>query len=200
MEIEDKIKKACEESIRVKEQFFHENVSLIKEVAELIAKVLNEGGKILLFGNGGSASDASHIAAEFVNRFKRERPGLPAISLNTDMAVITAVANDYDYSEVFAKQIKALGQKGDIVIGISTSGSSRNVLKAIEVAKKRGLKTIAFTSKKGEKLISRVDYAFAVSSEETPRIQETHITLGHILCELVEDILFEFPATKKKIK
>lgn len=200
MEIEDKIRKACEESIRVKEQFFNENVSLIKEVAELIAKVLNEGGKILLFGNGGSASDASHIAAEFVNRFKRERPGLPAISLNTDMAVITAIANDYDYSEVFVKQIKALGQKGDIVIGISTSGSSRNVLKAVEVAKKRGLKTIAFTSKKGEKLISKVDYAFAVSSEETPRIQETHITLGHILCELVEDILFEFPATKKKTK
>ncbi len=200
MEIEDKIRKACEESIKVKEQFFNENISLIKEVAELIAKVLNEGGKILLFGNGGSATDASHIAAEFVNRFKRERPGLPAISLNTDMAVITAIANDYDYSEVFAKQIKALGQKGDLVIGISTSGSSRNVLKAVEVAKKRGLKTIAFTSKKGEKLISRVDYAFAVSSEETPRIQETHITLGHILCELVEDILFEIPATKRKTK
>lgn len=200
MEIEEKIKKASEESIRVKEQFFRENVSLIKDVAELIAKILNEGGKILIFGNGGSATDASHIAAEFVNRFKRERPGLPAIALNTDMAVITAIANDYDYSEVFSKQIKALGQKGDIAIGISTSGSSRNVLKAMEVAKKRGLKTVAFTSKKGEKLISKVDYAFTVSSEETPRIQETHITLGHILCELVEDILFELPATKKKTK
>lgn len=200
MEIEEKIKKASEDSIRVKEQFFRENVSLIKEVAELIAKILNEGGKILIFGNGGSATDASHIAAEFVNRFKRERPGLPAIALNTDMAVITAIANDYDYSEVFSKQIKALGQKGDIAIGISTSGSSRNVLKAMEVAKKRGLKTVAFTSKKGEKLISKVDYAFAVSSEDTPRIQETHITLGHILCELVEDILFEIPATKKKQK
>ncbi|MCX7988517.1 MAG: SIS domain-containing protein, partial [Thermodesulfovibrio sp.] len=157
MEIEEKIKKASEDSIRVKEQFFRENVSLIKEVAELIAKILNEGGKILIFGNGGSATDASHIAAEFVNRFKRERPGLPAIALNTDMAVITAIANDYDYSEVFSKQIKALGQKGDIAIGISTSGSSRNVLKAMEVAKKRGLKTVAFTSKKGEKLISKVD-------------------------------------------
>lgn len=200
MDIEDKIRKAYGESIRVKEQFFRENFSLIKEVAELIAKVLNEGGKVLIFGNGGSATDASHIAAEFVNRFKRERPGLPAIALNTDMAVITAIANDYDYSEVFAKQLKALGQKGDIAIGISTSGSSRNVIKAVEVAKKRGLKTIAFTSKKGEKLISKVDYAFAVSSEETPRIQETHITLGHVLCELVEDILFEIPATKKKTK
>jgi D-sedoheptulose 7-phosphate isomerase len=200
MEIEEVIKKAYEESIRVKENFFRENVSLIKEVAEIIAKTLNEGGKILIFGNGGSATDASHIAAEFVNRFKRERPGLPAIALNTDMAVLTAIANDYDYSEVFAKQIKALGQKGDVAIGISTSGSSRNVIKAIEVAKKRGLKTIAFTSKKGEKLISKVDYAFAVSSEETPRIQETHITLGHILCELVEDILFEIPAINKKTK
>jgi D-sedoheptulose 7-phosphate isomerase len=200
MEIEEVVKKAYEESIRVKEKFFRENVSLIKEVAEIIAKTLNEGGKILIFGNGGSATDASHIAAEFVNRFKRERPGLPAIALNTDMAVITAIANDYDYSEVFAKQIKALGQKGDVAIGISTSGSSRNVIKAIEVAKKRGLKTIAFTSKKGEKLISKVDYAFAVSSEETPRIQETHITLGHILCELVEDILFEIPAINKKTK
>jgi D-sedoheptulose 7-phosphate isomerase len=198
MQIEEKIKIAYEESIRVKEQFFKENISLIQEVAELIAKTLNEGGKILIFGNGGSATDASHIAAEFVNRFKRERPGLPAIALNADMAVLTAIANDYDYSEVFAKQIKALGQKGDVAIGISTSGSSRNVIKAIEVAKKRGLKTIAFTSKKGEKLISKVDYAFKVSSEETPRIQETHITLGHILCELVEDILFEIPAINKK--
>ncbi|MDI6864757.1 D-sedoheptulose-7-phosphate isomerase [Thermodesulfovibrio yellowstonii] len=200
MEIEEKIRKAYEESIRVKEQFFRENISLIKEVAEIIAKSLNEGGKILIFGNGGSATDASHIAAEFVNRFKRERPGLPAIALNTDMAVLTAIANDYDYSEIFAKQIKALGECGDIVIGISTSGSSRNVIKAIEVAKKRGLKSIAFTSKKGEKLISKVDYALAVPSEDTPRIQETHITLGHILCELVEDILFEIPASKKKIR
>lgn len=200
MEIEEKIKKAFEESIRVKEQFFKENTNLIKEVSEIIAKTLNEGGKILIFGNGGSATDASHIAAEFVNRFKRERPGLPAIALNTDMAVITAIANDYDYSEIFAKQIKALGNSGDIAIGISTSGSSRNVIKAVEVAKKRGLKTIAFTSTKGEKLISKVDYAFAVPSEDTPRIQETHITLGHIICEVVEDILFELPATKKKVK
>ncbi|GAQ95067.1 D-sedoheptulose 7-phosphate isomerase [Thermodesulfovibrio aggregans] len=200
MEIEEKIKKAFEESIRVKEQFFKENINLIKEVSEIIAKTLNEGGKILIFGNGGSATDASHIAAEFVNRFKRERPGLPAIALNTDMAVITAIANDYDYSEIFAKQIKALGNSGDIAIGISTSGSSRNVIKAVEVAKKRGLKTIAFTSTKGEKLISKVDYAFAVPSEDTPRIQETHITLGHIICEVVEDILFELPATKKKVK
>lgn len=200
MEIEEKIRKVYEESIKVKEQFFKENINLIKEVAEVIAKSLNEGGKILIFGNGGSATDASHIAAEFINRFKRERPGLPAIALNTDMAVLTAIANDYDYSEVFARQVKALGQSGDIVIGISTSGSSRNVIKAVEVAKKRGLKSIAFTSSKGEKLISKVDYAFVVPSENTPRIQETHITLGHILCELVEDILFELPAAKKKAK
>lgn len=198
--IEEKIKRAYEESIRVKEKFFQDNITLIKEVSELIAKGLNEGGKILIFGNGGSATDASHIAAEFVNRFKRERPGLPAIALNTDMAVVTAIANDYDYSEIFAKQIKALGQQGDIAIGISTSGSSRNVIKAIEVAKKRGLKTIVFTSTKGEKLISKADYAFAVPSEDTPRIQETHITLGHIICEIVEDLLFEIPVSTKKNK
>lgn len=198
--IEEKIKRAYEESIRVKEKFFQDNITLIKEVSELIAKGLNEGGKILIFGNGGSATDASHIAAEFVNRFKRERPGLPAIALNTDMAVVTAIANDYDYSEIFAKQIKALGQQGDIAIGISTSGSSRNVIKAIEVAKKRGLKTIVFTSTKGEKLISKADYAFAVPSEDTPRIQETHITLGHIICEIVEDLLFEVPVSTKKNK
>lgn len=200
MKIEEKILRAVEDSISIKEKFFKENIQTIREVSELIAKTLNEGGKILIFGNGGSATDASHIAAEFVNRFKRERPPLPAIALNTDMAVITAIANDYDYSEVFAKQVKALGQKGDVAIGISTSGSSRNVIKAVEAAKKRGLKTIAFTSTKGEKLISKVDYAFAVPSDCTPRIQETHITLGHILCELVEDILFEIPCKGKKTK
>lgn len=200
MKMEERIRLAVEDSIRVKENFFRENIQKIVEVADLIAKTLNEGGKILIFGNGGSATDASHIAAEFVNRFKRERPPLPAIALNTDVAVLTAIANDYDYTEVFAKQIKALGQKGDIAIGISTSGSSKNVLKAIEVARKRGLKTVAFTSIKGEKLISKVDYAFLVPSENTPRIQETHITLGHILCELVEDILFEIPSTKRKAK
>lgn len=189
----DKIIKAYQDSISVKEGFFRENIDKIIDVSKLIANAFEHGNKLILFGNGGSATDASHIAAEFVNRFKRERPGLPAISLNTDMAVITSIANDYDYSEVFARQLKSLSSEGDIVIAISTSGNSPNVLKAVDVAKKRKLKTVAFTGIKGVKLASKVNYAFVVPSDDTPRIQETHITLGHVLCQMVEEILFETP-------
>lgn len=189
----DKIIKAYQDSIAVKEGFFRDNIDKIIEVSKVIANAFDEGKKLILFGNGGSATDASHIAAEFVNRFKRERPGLPAMALNTDMAVITSIANDYDYSEVFARQLKSLSDEGDIVIAISTSGNSPNVLKAVDVAKKRKLKTVAFTGIKGVKLASKVHYAFVVPSDDTPRIQETHITLGHILCQMVEEILFETP-------
>lgn len=189
----DKIIKAYQDSIAVKEGFFRDNIDKIIEVSKVIANAFDDGKKLILFGNGGSATDASHIAAEFVNRFKRERPGLPAMALNTDMAVITSIANDYDYSEVFARQLKSLSDEGDIVIAISTSGNSPNVLKAVDVAKKRKLKTVAFTGIKGVKLASKVNYAFVVPSDDTPRIQETHITLGHILCQMVEEILFETP-------
>ncbi|MFN3739161.1 MAG: SIS domain-containing protein [Thermodesulfovibrionales bacterium] len=189
----DKIIKAYQDSIAVKEGFFRDNIDKIIEVSKVIANAFDEGNKLILFGNGGSATDASHIAAEFVNRFKRERPGLPAMALNTDIAVITSIANDYDYSEVFARQLKSLSNEGDIVIAISTSGNSPNVLKAVDVAKKRKLKTVAFTGIKGVKLASKVNYAFVVPSDDTPRIQETHITLGHILCQMVEEILFETP-------
>lgn len=192
----EKILKAFEESISVKEKFAKDNIDAILEVSKVIADTFNDGKKLILFGNGGSATDASHIAAEFVNRFKKERPSLPAIALNTDMAVITAIANDYDYSDVFAKQLKSLGAEGDIVLAISTSGSSANVLKAMEVAKKKRLKTIAFTGAKGEKFASKATYAFIVPSDNTPRIQETHITLGHVLCQMVEEILFEAPRKK----
>ena len=150
-DMKEKILKAFEESIVIKEKLVKENIDSIIEVSKLIADAFNDGKKILLFGNGGSATDSSHIAAEFVNRFKKERPSLPAIALNTDMAIITAIANDYDYSDVFAKQLKALGEEGDIVIGISTSGGAANVLKAMDVAKKKKLRTIAFTGTKGEK-------------------------------------------------
>ncbi|MBI4684589.1 MAG: D-sedoheptulose 7-phosphate isomerase [Nitrospirae bacterium] len=194
--MKEKILKAFEESISIKDKFVKDNVDTIIEVSKAIADAFNEGKKVILFGNGGSATDASHIAAEFVNRFKRERPSLPAIALNTDMAVITAIANDYDYSEVFARQLKALGEEGDIVIAISTSGSSGNVLKAMDVAKKKKLKTIAFTGAKGEKFASKATYSFVVMSDNTPRIQETHITLGHVLCQMVEEILFEAPRKK----
>jgi len=191
--MKDKIIKAYQDSIAVKEAFFRDNIDKIIEVSRLIASAFDEGKKLILFGNGGSATDASHIAAEFVNRFKRERPGLPAISLTTDMAVITSIANDYDYSEVFARQLRSLSDEGDIVIAISTSGNSPNVLKAVDVAKKKRLKTIAFTGIKGVKLASKVNFAFVVPSDDTPRIQETHITLGHVLCQMVEEILFETP-------
>jgi len=191
--MEDKILKAFQESITVKERFVKENIDAIVNASRMIAEAFNDGKKLILFGNGGSATDASHIAAEFVNRFRRERPGLPAIALNTDMAVITSIANDYDYSEVFARQLKSLSDEGDIVLAISTSGNSSNVLKAMDVAKKKKLRTIAFTGARGERFASKADYAFVVPSENTPRIQETHITLGHVLCQMVEEILFETP-------
>ncbi|MFA4829488.1 MAG: D-sedoheptulose 7-phosphate isomerase [Thermodesulfovibrionales bacterium] len=194
--MKEKILKAFEESISVKEKFVKDNIDAIVEVSKVIADTFNDGKKLILFGNGGSATDASHIAAEFVNRFKKERPSLPAIALNTDMAIITAIANDYDYSEIFAKQLKAIGSEGDIVLAISTSGSAANVLKAMDVARKKKLKTIAFTGAKGEKFASKATYAFIVPSDNTPRIQETHITLGHVLCQMVEEILFEAPRKK----
>ncbi|MCI0468925.1 MAG: D-sedoheptulose 7-phosphate isomerase, partial [Nitrospirae bacterium] len=165
--------------------------SLIVDISKLIANAFDDGKKVIIFGNGGSACDASHIAAEFVNRFKKERPGLPAIALNTDMAVLTSIANDYDFSEIFARQVKTLAATGDIVIAISTSGGSKNIIKAVDAAKKKGLKTVAFTGIRGDKFASKCDYAFIVSSDDTPRIQETHITLGHVLCQMVEELLFE---------
>jgi len=187
----DKILKSFKDSISVKQKFVDEYMETIIEVSRLIADTLKNGSKLLLFGNGGSACDASHIAAEFVNRFKKERPAFPAIALNTDMAVITSIANDYDFVNIFARQLKALAQDGDVVIAISTSGNSPNVIKAVDVARKKKLTTIAFTGAKGDKIASKSDYVFAVPSSDTPRIQETHITLAHVLCQMVEEILFE---------
>ena len=187
----DKILKSFKDSISVKQKFVDEYMETIIEVSRLMADAMNNGNKLLLFGNGGSACDASHIAAEFVNRFQRERPAFPAIALNSDMAVITSIANDYDYSTIFERQLKALAQEGDVVIAISTSGNSPNVIKAVETASKRGLKVVALTGAKGDKLASMSDYVFAVPSNDTPRVQETHITLGHVLCQMVEEILFE---------
>jgi len=189
----EKLNRLVEESTKIKKEFFSRYAEQIYELAKLIAEAFDAGKKLFLFGNGGSATDASHIAAEFVNRFKRERPGLPAIALTTDTAIITSVANDYNYAEVFARQLRALAEEGDIAVGISTSGSSTNVLRAMDVAKKKGLVRVAFTSIKGDKLAAKADYVFMVPSEDTPRIQEVHIMLGHILCELVEEILFELP-------
>lgn len=187
----DKILKSFKDSIAVKQKFVDEYMETIIEVSRLIADTMNRGSKLLLFGNGGSACDASHIAAEFINRFQRERPAFPAIALNTDMAVLTSIANDYDYSTIFERQLKALAQEGDVVIAISTSGNSPNVIKAVETAARKGLKVVALTGAKGDKLASMSDYVFAVPSNDTARVQETHITLGHVLCQMVEEILFE---------
>ncbi len=189
--MKNKIEQAFRESIAVKQKFVEEHVDTIIEVSMLLADTFSRGNKLLLFGNGGSACDASHIAAEFVNRFKKERPAFPAIALNTDMAVVTSIANDYDYADIFARQMKALAQDGDAVIAISTSGGSPNVINAVNVARKKKLQTIAFTGGKGDALASQCDYVFAVSSVSTPLVQETHITLGHVLCQMVEEILFE---------
>lgn len=184
--------KVFEDSAKVKQRFVKENADLIVEVVELIAQCFTRGNKVLIFGNGGSASDASHIAGEFVNRFLLERPPLPAIALNTDVAVLTSISNDYDFSEIFVKQLKALGQKGDVAIGISTSGTSPNVVKAIQAAREMGIRTVVLTGNKnkGGKLAEIAEFAFVVPSSETPRIQETHITLGHAICQMVDEYLF----------
>jgi len=195
-DMKDKILKEFNDSIDVKERFVQGHLDAIVEVSKAIANAFNAGNKVLLFGNGGSSTDASHIAAEFVNRFKRERPGLPAIALNTDMAVITSIANDYDFSEIFARQIKSLGAEGDIAIALSTSGQSPNIIKALDAAKRKKLKTVFLTGLKGEKIAAKTTFPFVVPSDNTPRVQETHITLGHVICLMVEDILFDQPRKK----
>ncbi|MBN2567922.1 MAG: D-sedoheptulose 7-phosphate isomerase [Deltaproteobacteria bacterium] len=192
-DIEDIIIRIFKESSRMKEVFINENLTKIVRVVDAIIETLKEAKKILLFGNGGSAADAQHLAAEFVNRFLIERPPLPAIALSTDTSVITSIANDYDYADIFAKQIRAIGQAGDIAWGISTSGSSPNVVKALETAKKMGLITIAFTGNDGGKMKPIADYTLNVSSQSVPRIQEVHITAGHAICEMVDYKLFKKP-------
>jgi D-sedoheptulose 7-phosphate isomerase len=190
MMMKDSILRLFEESAQVKVKFARDNADKIIEVVQLIAQSFREGKKVILFGNGGSAMDASHVAAEFVNRFLMERPPLPAIALNTDTAVLTSISNDYDYSEVFSKQLAALGHEGDIVVGLSTSGNSPNVIKAVELARKNGMKTVVLTGGAGGKLAKLADYAFIVETKQTPRIQETHITLCHTICQLVDEELF----------
>ena len=194
--MEDHIIKIFKESVRVQEAFINENLSKLVNIVEAVTGALKTGSKILIFGNGGSAADAQHIAAEFVNRFIIERPPLPAIALTTDTSIITSIGNDYDFSEIFSKQIRAIGQPGDIAWGISTSGNSANVLKGLEVAKKMGLVTIAFTGKDGGNIAKIADLSVNVSSSVTARIQEVHITAGHAICDLVDVKLFQKPDLK----
>jgi D-sedoheptulose 7-phosphate isomerase len=178
-----------QDSLETKEQFIKDNLDLIQEGADSLATCITSGHKIMIFGNGGSAADAQHIAAEFVNRFQVERPPLAALALTTDTSVITSIANDYHFDQIFSKQIQALGKKDDIAIGISTSGGSKNVIQAIRAAKDIGMITLGLMGRGGE-LAQCTDLAFRVESDITARIQEAHSTLGHILCDLAERILF----------
>lgn len=189
--MKEEIIKAFEESVQVKKSFLKQNLDTLITVIEVIAEAFIRGNKLLLFGNGGSAADAQHIAAEFVNRFRIERPPLPALALTTDTSAITSIANDYDYKEIFAKQIKALGKDGDVAVAISTSGNSVNILEAIGACKKVHVTTVGLTGGDGGKMAHRVDYLLRVSeSKNTARIQETHILVGHVICQMVDQKLF----------
>jgi D-sedoheptulose 7-phosphate isomerase len=182
---------AFEESIRVKRAFLRDNLDQLTAAIELIATALERGNKLLVFGNGGSAADAQHIAAEFVNRFLIERRPLAAIALTTDSSILTSIANDYDYKEVFARQVAALGKTGDVALAISTSGNSANVLAAIAACKDLNIATIGLTGGSAGKMTGSVDCLLRASEGRTsPRIQETHILVGHVICEMVDRKLF----------
>ncbi|MFP4515706.1 MAG: D-sedoheptulose 7-phosphate isomerase [Desulfovibrionales bacterium] len=175
----------------LREEFFAENAGRIKEIARTMAVCLARGGKILLCGNGGSAADAQHLAAEFVNRFLMERPPLPAQALTTDSSILTAIGNDYDFSQIFLKQVQAFGMEGDVLVGISTSGNSPNVTKALKWANKHGMVTVGLLGKKGGEMLAHCSLSVVVEHEETPLIQEVQIGVGHLLCRLVDYYLFE---------
>ena len=191
-DFEERVRRLIQASIAVKQKILQdvELVASVAEVSKLIVDALLQGKKILLLGNGGSAADAQHIAAEFVGRFAFDRPALPALALSVNTSCVTAIGNDYGFDLVFSRQIEALGQKGDVAIGISTSGNSANVLHAMSTSKKLGLRTIALTGCTGGKLKNEVEFCLCAPSTETPRIQECHILMGHIISELVEQTIF----------
>jgi D-sedoheptulose 7-phosphate isomerase len=191
--MKEEIIQAFKESADVKVRFVRQNAEALIQVIKTLVEAFKAGNKVLLFGNGGSAADAQHIAAEFVNRFMIERPPLPAIALTTDTSILTSISNDYGYADTFAKQVKALGRQGDVAVGISTSGTAANVIKAIKVAKDLGLKTVGLTGGGGGDLAKLVDFALVVDSSTVARIQEVHITIGHVLCEMVDRMLFQQP-------
>jgi D-sedoheptulose 7-phosphate isomerase len=166
----------------------------IEQITNAIIRCFQQGGKLLICGNGGSAADAQHVAGEFVNRFSYDRAALPAIALTTDSSILTCISNDSAFENIFSRQVEALGRPGDILVGISTSGGSPNIHKALEVARALGLTAIAFTGEKGrEKLVSKCDLCLVVPSADTPRIQESHIFVWHVICGVVERKLFPRP-------
>ena len=185
--MEARIQKIFQESIDVKKACLDKNLSFLIDAVNAITKCLKNGNKILLCGNGGSAADSQHIAAEFIGRFQKERRALPAMALTTDTSALTALGNDYTFDIVFSRQLEALGNKGDVLIGISTSGNSKNVLEAIKKAKELGVVTIAVTGNDGGKIAAAADIKLIVPSKITARIQEAHLVMFHAMCELVEE-------------
>src|SRR5262245_5885798 len=180
------------ECVTAQQQFLHDYGDALIRATKEVVQTFQAGGKILLFGNGGSAADAQHLAAEFVNRYLIERPPLPAIALTTDTSALTSIANDYGVADLFAKQIRALGKPGDIAIALSTSGNSPNVLRALDVCREMRVRTVGLTGGTGGEMVGRVDHVLCVSATRlTPRIQEVHILIGHTICELVDHLLFE---------
>lgn len=177
-------------SATLKQKLSEAGAEVIATVAQHVIEAYRQGNKVVLFGNGGSAADAQHIAGELVGRYLQDRPALPAIALTTDTSILTAVANDYGYARVFARQVEALVAPGDVVIAISTSGSSENVLAGAAAASAKGAITVGLTGHDGGRLRDAVDHCVVVPSKSTPRIQEAHITIGHILCDLVERAIF----------
>ncbi len=186
----DRVREALRESIEAKEALTDEDHKLILEMAYTMVEALSQGNKIIWMGNGGSAADAQHLSAELVSRFYKERDGLPSLALHANTSVLTAIGNDYGFDHVFERQIEALARPGDVVVGISTSGNSPNVLLAIEKARDMGCLTIGLTGASGGRMADTVDLCLKVPSDDTPRIQEAHITVGHIICEIVESIVF----------
>ncbi|WP_297193915.1 D-sedoheptulose 7-phosphate isomerase [uncultured Campylobacter sp.] len=186
------IKEHFKDSINTKEKILQDEnlLSLIREVALECIKAYKNGNKTILAGNGGSAADAQHIAAEFVSRFYFDREGLPSIAITTDSSILTAIGNDYGYERLFARQIEAQAKKGDIFIGISTSGNSANIIEALKMCKSKGVISVGLTGESGGKMRDLCDYCIKVPSNKTPRIQESHILIGHIICAIVEEELF----------
>lgn len=189
LEMEAKIRVLAEESLDAKRRFFEHSTADVARAAEMIIAAIRAGGKLLIFGNGGSAADAQHIAAELAFKMGRERQALPAIALTTDTSLLTAISNDRHFDYVFARQIQAIGRKGDVALAISTSGNSPNVVQAVEQARAMGISTIGLLGCAGGRMAELVDLPLIVSHNNTPRIQEVHITISHIICQLVEDEL-----------
>lgn len=189
--MEEIIKKLINDSMKVKEGLLKAEVRAIEKAAMAMIDTLKSGGKIIIFGNGGSAADSQHMAAELVGRFRKERRALSAVALTTNTSILTAIANDYGYDVSFSRQVEALGKRADTALGISTSGNSKNVLEAIIKAKSMGLVTIGLTGSSGGRLKNECDILIVVNSIDTPRIQESHLMICHILCDLIESALFK---------